>query len=106
VGIFCDLTKAFDCVNHDLLIRKLKNDGIKGSLLKVLETYKRKQRIVLYTQDSNTYVSKWEISRHGVPQGSVLGPLLFNVYINDLSRILNGLAHTALYADDTTIIVS
>jgi hypothetical protein len=51
---------------------------------------------------------RWETSRHGdgVPQRSVSGPLLFNVYVNDLPSILKGLAHTILYADDTTIIIS
>jgi hypothetical protein len=108
VGVFCDLTRAFDCVNHDLLIRKLEYYGIKGSILKWLETYlyNRKQRIVLQTHDSTTFVSRWETSTNGVPQGSVLGQLLFNVYVNDLPSILKGLVHTILYADDTTVIVS
>ncbi|PNF35250.1 hypothetical protein B7P43_G06859, partial [Cryptotermes secundus] len=108
VGIFCDLTRAFDCVNHDLLIQKLEHYGIRGSILKWFESYlfNRKQRTLLQTQNLNTSVSRWLTSRHGVPQGSVLGPLLFNVYINDFPSILKGLAHIILYADDTTIIVS
>jgi hypothetical protein len=68
--------------------------------------YNRKQRVVLQIHNSTAFVSEWETSRHGVPQGSVLGPLLFNVYINDFPSILNNAAHTILYADDTTIIVS
>jgi hypothetical protein len=77
VGVFCNLTRAFDCVNHDSLIRKLEYYGINGSILKWLETYlyHRKQRIVLQTHDSTTFVSRWETSRHDVPRGSVLGPL-------------------------------
>jgi hypothetical protein len=63
-------------------------------------------RVVLQIHNSTTFVSEWETSRHGVPQGSVLGPLLFNVNINDFPSILNNVAHTILYADDTTIIVS
>jgi hypothetical protein len=68
--------------------------------------YNRKQRVVLQFHNSTTFVSEWETSRHGVHQGSVLGPLLFNVYINDFPSILNNVAHTILYADDITIIVS
>jgi hypothetical protein len=53
-----------------------------------------------------TAVSECRTCRHGVPQGSVLGPLLFNVYINDFPSILKSIAHTILYVDDTTIIVT
>ena len=54
----------------------------------------------------NKLSSEWEIVKHGVPQGSILGPLLFLIYINDLSRTISKLANTILFADDTSIIVS
>ena len=106
-GLFCDLTKAFDCVNQ-LLIQKLEYYGVKGSILNWLESYlyNRKQRTVLQLINSSKFLSEWETIRYGVPQGSVLGPLLFNVYINDFPCIINKVAHTILYADDTNILVS
>jgi hypothetical protein len=106
-GHFCYLTRAFDCVSHDLLIQKLKTGGIRSSILKCLETYLniRKHIVVLQTCNLVTTISEWKTVRFGVPYGSVLGPLLFNVYINDFPDTLKDIAHTILYADDTTIIV-
>jgi len=54
----------------------------------------------------NKLTSKWEPVEHGVPQGSVLGPLLFLIYVNDLSRTLSSAANPILFADDTSIIIS
>jgi hypothetical protein len=70
VGIFYDLTKAFDCVTHDILIQKLKMCGVKGHILKWLEPYlnNRMQRVVLHTYNSTTTVSEWKAVRFGVPQ--------------------------------------
>ncbi len=98
IGIFLDLTKAFDKVWHKGLLYKLKNIGIGGNLYNLLESYllNRKQLVTLNGCKSEPLVLK-----AGVPQGSVLGPLLFLVYINDISFDLN--CDTYMFADDTSI---
>ena len=90
-----DLSKAFDCLPHDLLIAKLHASGIKESSLKLLFSYlkKRKQRVRL----NNTYSD----ILFGVPQGSTLGPLLFNIFLCDLFWFLDDIP-VVNYADDNT----
>lgn len=96
---FLDLAKAFDTVDHDLLLKKLSIYGVRGVAWKLIESYlkNRKQYVVI----QNTH-SQMTFVQHGVPQGSVLGPLLFLVYINDLLKIkLRG--QIISYADDTVL---
>jgi len=89
-------------------LAKLELYGISGIANKLMRSYikNRKQRVVIKDNMINRLTSKWEPVEHGVPQGSVLGPLLFLIYINDLSRTLSSVANPILFADDMSIIIS
>ena len=99
--VFCDISKAFDRVWHDGLIYKLQVMGIGDNLLSWFRNYlsQRVQRVLI-----NGSCSAWGNITAGVPQGSVLGPLLFLVYINDIAYAVN--SQIRLFADDTTLFVT
>jgi len=88
-SIFCDLEKAFDSVNHDILLSKLSYYGISGQAKSLLKSYlqNRHQRALIINSLFNlNTVSKWTKIKCGVPEGSILGPLLFLLYFNDLPK--------------------
>ena len=99
-GIFVDLQKAFDTVEHDILLSKLEHYGIRGLANEWFKSYlsNRKQYVSI-----NGYHSNLADVKFGVPQGSVLGPLLFLIYINDLNQALK-FCKVHHFADDTNLI--
>ena len=97
-----DLSKAFDCLNHELLLAKLNAYGFSIDAIKMVHSNLtgRRRRVKV-----NGSFSSWKETKLGVPQGSVLGPLLFNIFINDIFLLLNE-TQICNYADDTTIYCS
>jgi hypothetical protein len=102
--LFCDLSKAFDHVNHDLLLEKLKFYGVTSTANKLIKSYltNRQQRVKIKNNNLFNHYSEWVNVKQGVPQGSVLGPLLFLIHINDFPDSINDISSPVLFADDKT----
>lgn len=111
IGIFCDLSRAFDCVKHNLLLSKLSEYNINGVPLKWIQSYlsNRSQYVKLFHYKNglmSSVISKTVNVDLGVPQGSVLGPLLFILYVNDIFKAIPQHISCTMYADDFSLILS
>ena len=101
-AVFIDFSKAFDCVNHKILLSKLSNLGFSAGTVKWFSSYlnQRKQRTL-----ANGTLSDYQSITYGVPQGSILGPALFIIFVNDMTRVVSK-SKTGQYADDTVVYAS
>ena len=100
LGIIVDLRKAFDTIDHGIMLKKVEYMGVKGIAIKLVASYiNNRKQYASYLSENSSYADVV----CGVPQGSILGPLLFMLYIDDICNISNYFTFT-LFADDTTIV--
>jgi hypothetical protein len=104
-GIFCNLAKAFDCANYEVLLAKLHFCGIRWVSEDWFRPYLNTRRQKFQVKPPNTdhnFFSDWGTWKHKVPQGAILGPLQFIIYINGLPPRINSISHAILFADETS----
>ena len=101
VGTYLDLKKAFDTVNHSILFEKLEHYGIRGLPLQLFQSYLSSRKQYVSYNNTPSYITT---NKYGVPQGSVLGPLLFIIYVNDIVNAVNEIK-IRLFADDTALFI-
>ena len=101
MGVFLDFRKAFETVDHEILLTKMHSLSVRGNVYALMASYltEREQFVKVNSENSNL-----QIVKRGVPQGSTLGPLLFLVYINDIGSNANIVGKLLIYADDTVLI--
>ena len=102
IGVFMDLSKAFDTLDHAILIRKLEYYGLRGVTIQWFKNYLTNRKQYVYYDSIESELLPIEC---GVPQGSILGPLLFFIYVNDISYSSNALQYI-LFADDANVFCS
>lgn len=107
LGMFIDLSRAYDCIDHSVLYIKLEKYGVRGNALEWIKSYlsSRQQRVVV-NKDGRSVKSGIIETRVGIPQGSIIGPVIFLIYINDLGDIVGDVNEGIInYADDTNLLV-